>query len=505
MTPFLTATAAEALPLLIVLTTLAAASAVFCLRDDQTTARALVTLAGSTMTLGLVIAMTLGVLAGERHEARIPFLPGEDIYLRSDALSVLFTGLSSVLWLVTTVYALAYMRKGPNRSRFFGFFALCVSATMGVALAGNLITFVVFFEALTLATYPLVVHYGDPQTLRAGRMYLIYTLSGGAALLMGALLLHALQGTSDFVVGGLLAQAEQRPDDLPLQLVFAALVVGVGVKAAIAPLHGWLPTAMVAPAPVSALLHAVAVVKVGAFGVVRIVYDVFGVSLAQDLGVLPWLAAAATFTILYGSARALWQDDLKRRLAYSTVSQVSYITLGAALAHPAAAVGAIMHLIHQGVMKITLFYCAGAFAEATGVKTVTAMNGLGRRMPWTSAAFTVGALGMIGVPPTAGFVTKWWLAEGGLATGADWVVVVLVLSSILNAGYFLPILGRMWFGEDPAPLRADAPAWWRMALMAAAPMLTAGMTLAVALLATSVFSPLGWAEALALDEFGFRR
>lgn len=505
MTPPFAAGATEALPLLIVLTTLAAAAAVFCLRDDQTKARALVTLAGPLITLGLVVAMTLGVLAGERHEARLPFLPGEDILLRSDALAVLFTGLSSVLWLVTTVYALAYMRKGPNRSRFFGFFALCVSATMGVALAGNLITFVVCFEALTLATYPLVVHYGDPQTLRAGRTYLIYTLSGGAALLMGTLLLHALQGGSDFVVGGLLAQAEHRPDDLALTLVFAALVVGVGVKAAIAPLHGWLPTAMVAPAPVSALLHAVAVVKVGAFGVVRIVYDVFGVSLAQDLGVLPWLAGAATFTILYGSVRALWQDDLKRRLAYSTVSQVSYITLGAALAHPAAAVGAIMHLIHQGVMKITLFYCAGAFAEAAGVKTVSAMNGIGRRMPWTAAAFTVGALGMIGVPPTAGFVTKWWLAEGGLATGAEWVVVVLVLSSILNAGYFLPILGRMWFGENPAPLREDAPARWRMAVMAAAPMLTAGMTLAAALLATSVLSPLGWAEALALDEFGFRR
>ncbi len=502
---FTVAIATEALPLLIVLTTIGSAAAVFCLRDDQTAARAAVAIAGPAMTLALVIAMTLGVLGGQRHEARIPFLRGEDIVLRSDALSVLFTGLSAVLWLVTTVYALGYMRKGPNRSRFFGFFALCVSATMGVALAGNLVTFVVFFEVLTLATYPLVVHNGDEKTLRAGRAYLLYTLSGGAALLMGALLLHTLQGASDFVVGGLLAQAGERPDDVALRIVFVALIVGVGVKAALAPLHGWLPTAMVAPAPVSALLHAVAVVKVGAFGVVRIVYDVFGVSLAQELGVLPPLAAAAAFTVVYGSARALWQDDLKRRLAYSTVSQVSYVTLGAALAHPAAAVGAIMHLIHQGVMKITLFFCAGAFAETAGVKTVSAMNGLGRRMPWTSAAFTVGALGMIGVPPTAGFATKWWLAEGGLAAGEGWVVAVLVTSSLLNAGYFLPVLGRMWFGDDPAPLRADGPEPWRVALMTAAPLLTAGMTLAAALLATSVFSPLGWAEALALDEFGFMR
>jgi multicomponent Na+:H+ antiporter subunit D len=498
-------TGPQALPLLIVLTTIASAAAVFCLRDDQTRARAAVTLAGPSITLFLVATMTLGVLAGDRHEVRIPFLPGEDIILQSDALSVLFTGLSSVLWLITTVYALGYMRKGPNRSRFFGFFALCVSATMGVALAGNVVTFVVFFEALTLATYPLVVHNGDEKTLRAGRAYLLYTLSGGAALLMGALLLHALHGTSDFVVGGLLAQAPARPSDAALTLVFAVMIAGVGVKAAIAPLHGWLPTAMVAPAPVSALLHAVAVVKVGAFGVVRIVYDVFGVTLAQDLGVLPWLAAAAAFTIIYGSVRALWQDDLKKRLAFSTVSQVSYIALGAALAHPAAAVGAIMHLIHQGIMKITLFFCAGAFAEVAGVKTVSAMDGLGRRMPWTCAAFTIGALGMIGVPPTAGFVTKWKLAEGGLASGDAWVVAVLLGSSALNAGYFLPVLNRMWFGPDVATLRADAPPRWRIAMMAGPPLATAGMTLAAALLATSIFSPLGWAEALALAEFGFWR
>jgi multicomponent Na+:H+ antiporter subunit D len=286
-----------------------------------------------------------------------------------------------------------------------------------------------------------------------------------------------------------------------LRLLFGVLVAGVGVKAALVPLHGWLPLAMVAPAPVSALLHAVAVVKAGAYGVVRIVYDVFGVTLAEALGVLPWLAGFAAVTILWGSMLALGQDDLKRRLAYSTVSQVSYITLGAALAHPAAALGAILHLIHQGIMKITLFFCAGAFAETLGVKTVSGLNGAGVRMPWASAAFSVAALGMIGVPPTAGFVTKWFLGTGALAAESGWVLAVLLASSALNAAYFLPILGKLWFATPPAGA-IEAPRL-STALMVAPPVLTALLVVAAALLATSVFSPLGWVQDLALAEFGF--
>jgi multicomponent Na+:H+ antiporter subunit D len=493
---------AEALlPLLIVLATVGSAAAIFALRDDQVRLRAGVGLGGSALTLALVLRLVTGLRAGETFETRLPFLPGEDILLRADALSVLFLSLSAVLWLVTTVYAVGYLRRGPNRSRFFGFFALCVSATMGVALAGNLVTFLVFYELLTLATYPLVVHRGDEASLRAGRTYLLYTLSGGALVLTGAMLLHAWHGAGSFEVGGMLARAATRPSDDQLRVLFAVLVAGVGVKAALVPLHGWLPLSMVAPAPVSALLHAVAVVKAGAYGLVRIVYDVFGVTLADALGVLPWLAGVAAATILWGSILALGQDDLKRRLAYSTVSQVSYIALGAALAHPAAALGAILHLIHQGIMKITLFFCAGAFAETLGVKTVSALGGAGVRMPWTAAAFTVAALGMIGVPPTAGFVTKWWLGAGALAADSGWVVAVLLASSALNAAYFLPILGKLWFaapaGEPPAAPKLAT------ALMVGPPVLTAALVVAAALLATTPFSPLGWAQDLALAEFGF--
>ena len=495
-----------ALPLLIVFATVGSAMAIFALRDDQTRARAAVGLGGSALTLGLVVLLVIGVRAGERFELRLPFLPGEDILLQADALSVLFVALSATLWLITTVYAVGYLREGPNRPRFFGFFALCVSATMGVALAGNLITFVVFYELLTLATYPLVVHKGDRETLRAGRIYLLYTLSGGALLMMGAMLLHAWHGDGAFRVGGLLALAPTRPDDAALRLLFAVMIAGLGVKAALVPLHSWLPLAMVAPAPVSALLHAVAVVKAGAFGIVRVVYDVFGVSLADALGLLPWLAGAAAFTIVWGSLLALGQDDLKKRLAYSTVSQVSYIALGAALAHPAAALGAILHLIHQGIMKITLFFCAGAFAETLGVKAVSGLGGAGRRMPWAAAAFTVAALGMIGVPPTAGFVTKWALGLGALEADAGWVVAVLLVSSALNAAYFLPILHALWFGPEPPRWpRAVPPPRLSVALTVVPPVVTAALVVAAAVFATSEFSPLGWVQALALSEFGFGR
>jgi multicomponent Na+:H+ antiporter subunit D len=494
----------SALPLLIVLATIASAAGILALREDQRRLRALVGLGGSALTLVLVVALVAGVRAGETFEARLPFLPGEDILLQADALSVLFVGLSATLWLITTIYAVGYLRDGPNQPRFFAFFAFCVSATMGVALAGNLITFVVFYELLTLATYPLVVHKGDRETLRAGRIYLLYTLSGGALLMMGAMFLHGWHGEGGFQVGGMLARAETRPSDAALTVLFAVMITGLGVKAALAPLHSWLPLAMVAPAPVSALLHAVAVVKAGAFGIVRVVYDLFGVSLADGLGLLPWLAGFAAFTVVWGSLLALGQDDLKKRLAYSTVSQVSYIALGAALAHPAAALGAILHLIHQGIMKITLFFCAGAYAETLGVRAVSGLGGAGWRMPWASAAFTVAALGMIGAPPTAGFVTKWTLGIGALEAQSGWVVVVLLISSALNAAYFLPILHALWFQPTPERWPREVPPSRRaVALMVGPPVATAALTVAAAVFATSIFSPLGWVQEIALSEFGF--
>lgn len=292
---------------------------------------------------------------------------------------------------------------------------------------------------------------------------------------------------------------------LPGLVISAPLVAGVGVKAAIVPLHGWLPQAMVAPAPVSALLHAVAVVKAGAFGIVRIVYEVYGVEFAQSLALLQPLAVAAAITIVWGSVRALFQDDLKRRLAFSTVSQVSYIALGTALFGPVGTVGGLVHLVHQGIMKITLFFCAGNYAETLGIHKVSEMDGAGRRMPLTTLAFSVAALGMMGVPLTAGAVSKAWLSDGAQAAGMDWAIWILWTSSLLNAAYFLPILWRAWLRPAPAAWPGEhifarglrETAW----LLLLPPLATAVATLAAGMLAESEASPLAWAKLVATREY----
>lgn len=434
------------LPLLALASSLVTGVVIFCLDEERKTLRTVLNLTGAGAKLVAVGYMVWWTFQGREFEARIPIALGFDFLVRVDMLSLLFVSLSSVLWFITTVYAIGYLEGAPHRPRFFGFFSLCVTASTGIALAGNLITFFIFFEFLTLVTYPLVVHRGTEKSLRAGRTYLWYTISGGTLLFLGVVWLNVLVGPVDFGETGELAElgASQRG---VLQLIFGILIAGLGVKAALVPLHGWLPVAMVAPAPVSALLHAVAVVKAGAFGIVRVVYDVYGVEFAQSLGVLMPLAILASFTIIYGSLRALVQDDLKKRLAYSTVSQLSYITLGVATFGTLATTGSLVHLIHQGIMKITLFFCAGAIAETLGLYKVSQLNGIGRRMPLTMAAFTVGAFGMIGLPPLAGFISKWYLALGGVQAGQPWIVGVLIVSSVLNAAYFLPIVHAAWFKE----------------------------------------------------------
>jgi multicomponent Na+:H+ antiporter subunit D len=438
-----------------------------------------------------------GVAAGYEFETRLSFVPGFDLLLRVDRTSLMFATLSAGLWFATTIFAIGYLEGSPNRSRFFGFFSLCVTATMGVALAGNLITFFLFYEALTVATYPLVVHRGTPQALAAGRVYLVYTLGGGAALLVGVAWANTLAGPAEFATGGALAHVAG--ENAQLVAIFALLVAGLGVKGSLVPLHGWLARAMVAPAPVSALLHAVAVVKAGAFGILRVVYDLYGLELALDLGVLGPLAAVAAATIVWGSLRALVQEDLKRRLAYSTVSQISYITLGGAVFGPVATTGALVHLMHQGLMKVTLFFAAGNFSETLGVQRVGELDGIGRRMPLSAAAFTVGAFGMIGLPPVAGFVSKWHLGLGGLAAGQGWVVAVLAFSSVLAAAYFLPLLRAIWFGSRDEPWPAEPPpsrleTRWTLVVPALA---TAAVSLAAGIFAGTAFSPLALARLIA--------
>ncbi|MFP4182789.1 MAG: complex I subunit 5 family protein [Thiohalospira sp.] len=481
------------LPILLVAIPLVAGLIIFHLPERRHRLRTAINLGAAGAKLALVIGLLAGVEAGGEYVAALPWLPGRELVLRVDAPALLLLTLSSFLWLLTTLYAIGYLEGAPHRSRFFGFFSLCVAATSGVALAGNLLTFLFFYELLTLATWPLVIHRGTAEARRAGAVYLRYTLAGGVVLLAGMVALESVTGPVDFAIGAALP-AEAGP---VVVIAFALMLAGLGVKAALVPLHGWLPRAMVAPAPVSALLHAVAVVKAGAFGIVRLVHDVYGVAYLEALGGLDVLAAAATATILWGSWRALQQDELKRRLAYSTVSQVAYITLGVAVAGPVATLGGIVHLVHQGLMKITLFFAAGNLAETLEIHRISRMDGVGRRMPLTMAAFTIGALGMIGIPPVAGFVSKWYLGLGGLEAGSGWVVAVLAASSLLNAAYFLPILQRAWFRpprrgewEDRGGSGALEAPW----LLLMPPVVTAAAALVVGLAAGSNLSPLAWTQ-----------
>ncbi len=491
------------MPIFVLMSSFLTGLLIFSLDERQHSLRTVLNMLGATVKLALVAVMLWGVLHEKEYEMRFSVMPGIEMIFRADALAMIFLTLSAVLWLVTTAYAVGYLEGAPNRRRFFGFFSLCVTSTMGISLAGNLFTFFVFYEMLTLTTYPLVVHRGTKKALDAGAVYLRYTLAGGAVLLVGILWLHALAGPFEFTTGGALGHLG--PENASsLVMIFAMLIAGLGVKAAIVPLHGWLPTAMVAPAPVSALLHAVAVVKAGVFGIVRVVYNVYGIESATALGVAAPLAAAAAATTLYASVRALSQDDLKRRLAFSTVSQLSYIILGIALAGPLSTVGGLVHLAHQGIMKITLFFSAGVIAETIGLHRVSEMNGVGRRLPVTSAAFTVAALGMIGVPPTAGFISKWYLGTGALSAGQPWALAVLAVSTVLNAAYFLPVIRALWFGKRTIPwpeekergrvFEADP---WLLVPMCA----TAALTVLAGLLAGGSFSPLEWAKLIALREY----
>jgi multicomponent Na+:H+ antiporter subunit D len=494
----------SALPLLIVLSSAIPGLLIFTLREAQHGLRTGLNLLGVTIKLIGVGIMVWGVSQGLDFQFELPLIPNGPLILHGDALSLQFVALSSVLWMATTIYAIGYLEGSPLRSRFFGYFSLCVSATVGIALAGNLVTFLLFYELLTLTTYPLVVHRGTREAVRAGRYYLGYTVAGGTLLLMGVALLHAHLGSPEFVPGGYLdALTAERPG--AVSFAFVLLIAGLGVKAALIPLHGWLPRAMVAPAPVSALLHAVAVVKAGAFGIVRVVYDVYGTDTLLELDLTGPLIALAAATILFGSLRALQQQDLKRRLAYSTVSQISYIILGVALLGPLAAVGGLVHLIHQGVMKVTLFFCAGIFAETLGIHRIQEMNGIGRRLPLTMTAFTMGALGMIGVPPIAGFISKWYLGLGGLQVGQTWVVWLLVISGLLNAAYFLPLVYRGWFASPPKQWPEEH--WrgkrWETHWMLLFPALfTALLSLMMGVLAGTALSPLGWSEFIVTREFG---
>lgn len=453
-------------PLLAVLVTLVAALLILFTGERSRNLREFWTIIASFIKFGVVISMVPFVLSGKTLEYTIISLThGISLQFRVDQFGLFFGVLASALWILTSIYSIGYVR-GLNehaQTRYFFNFAICLSATMGIAFSGNLLTLFIFYEILTVATYPLVIHKETPEAIVGGRKYLVYTLSAGVVILFGIIYIYNLTGNLDFKPGGFLF--DKGPSNV-LILLFVMLILGFGVKAALMPLHEWLPTAMVAPTPVSALLHAVAVVKAGVFGCLRIILYVFGPKLLQELDLWLLLAYFAAFTVVVSGLYALAQDNLKRRLAFSTINNLSIIVMGAALLSPSAIIGSIFHIGSHGFMKITLFFVAGAIYVKTHKENISELDGLGRQMPLTLGSFALAAMGVAGTPPLCGFISKWYLALGSLEAKEVVFLFVLLTSALLDVAYFFPIIFNAFFKApkddvklhfDEAPMRMVVP------------------------------------------------
>lgn len=378
-------------------------------------------------------------------------MPGVRLRLRVDAAGALVAIVAALLWLLAVIHSHGYLRGDANLVRYHGFLMLGLGLTLGVAYSGTLVTFLAFYELMSLLAYPLIVHDGSERARAAGLKYVVYALFGGSLLVFGVIGAAFAAPTLDFGTGGMLAGPA---GPLPTALLFWCLATGFGVKAALLPLQGWVLDAHpAAPAPFSAVLSGI-LVGAGTLGLLRVVTDVFGVSLVRELGVAPWLAGVAATGAILAAILAINEDDLKRRLAWSTVSQMAFVSLAIALLHPVAVTGALVHLAHHGVMKATLFLGAGILAHHGGIERVSQAAGAGKRFPLTMLAITLAALGMIGVPPLAGFPAKWWLGLGMLEAGQPAFLAVLLGGSLLSAAYLLPIVHTAWF-QPPA---GDAPA-----------------------------------------------
>jgi multicomponent Na+:H+ antiporter subunit D len=403
----------------------------------------------SLLTFATVASLVSDVSAGGRPELELlTVVPGLVLAFQLEPLGMLFGLVASGLWIVTSIYGFGYMRghHEKNQTRFFACFAIAISAALGIAFARNLFTLFLFYEVLTFSTYPLVTHHGTEKAMRAGRVYLGLLVSTSVLFLLFAVVwTYVLAGTLEFVPGGIL---RGRASDGVLTLLLALFAFGLG-KAALMPFHRWLPAAMVAPTPVSALLHAVAVVKAGVFSMLKVLIYIFGIDMLHETGISFWLMVVASFSILVASVRAIGKDNLKARLAYSTISQLSYITLGAALATSSAVVGAALHIAMHAMGKITLFFCAGAIYVATDKTEVSQMAGLGKRMPVTLFAFFVGSLSIIGLPPGGGAWSKWYLMLGAAEAHEVVFIGVLMLSSLLSIAYLMPVVARGFFAPAP--------------------------------------------------------
>ncbi len=438
-------------PVLAILVSIVGALLIAGTGERRRNLRELWSVAAGVLMLALVISMIPALLAGRALQCVLfRILPGMELGFRADAFGLLFAIGASALWIATSFYSAGYMRslKEHAQTRYFTCFAVAMSATMGVAFSANLFTLFLFYEALTLATYPLVGHKETVEAKAGARKYVIYLLGAAKLLLVPAVILtYNVAGTLEFRKGGILPASSVAAEPALLYVLFALFLFGFA-KNAVMPLHGWLPAAMVAPTPVSALLHAVAVVKTGVFATLRVFLFIFGTEAMRRLGADTMALAAASVTILGASILALAQDNLKARLAFSTISQLSYIILGAALLTPSGLVGGIAYITGHALSKITLFLCAGSIYVSAHKTEVSQLSGLGKQMPWTMGAFGVASLSIVGIPPASGFVSKWYLVIGSVERGNLGLLGVLLASSLLSAAYLGPIVYKAYFEES---------------------------------------------------------
>ena len=417
----------------------------------------------------LATSVLAAILCFARPQGELRLLQLTDTFaltLRVDGLSLVFTGLIAFLWPLATLYAFAYMAHENRENAFFAYYTLSYTATLGISMAANLFTLYVFYECLTLATLPLVSHKRDVKSIHAGRQYLVYSLSGAALAFAGMMVLVRHGAGTDFMLGGGLERTAGLDDSL-LRAAFVIAFIGFSVKAAMFPLYAWLPAASVAPTPVTALLHAVAVVNAGAYACMRLVYYSCGTDWLFGTWAQAVVLCLAAFTVVFGSAMAVREQHFKRRLAYSTVSNLSYILLGTALMTPAGMIGAMTHMISHGLMKITLFYCAGAVLVQTRQEYVQDLRGMGKVMPFTFGAFTLCAVALVGVPPLSGFLSKWNLLTAAVGTGMTLgtvAVAALIISAILTAIYMMSVVITAYFmplNNDMASLAGENrdPGW----------------------------------------------
>lgn len=396
------------------------------------------TILGTLFTWRIALSVFAGksvTIAGE--------LAGFSWRFGPDPLGAVFGLIASNLWIFASIYSFGYMEGKHKQRTYYVFLLLAFSVTLGVAFSGNLVALYLFYELLTFVTYPLVIHERSPEAMKAGWKYILYSLFGAGAILIAIVITYSFTEDLDFTGDAILASFTGPR----LNWLMALFIVGFGVKAAIMPLHRWLPGAMVAPTPVSALLHAVAVVYSGAYGIVRVVYSVFGHELVGRLSIsriMPWVIG---FTILMGVIIAARQDVLKRRLAYQTISHLSYILLGAFTLKPWGLAGAIMHMISYSTLKVSLFFCAGIISEQTGETDISRMGGVGWKLPKTMVVFSIAALGMIGMLPLNTFWGKYYLMKGSVKSGRWPLAVVLIISGIINAVCFIPVIVDAFRGE----------------------------------------------------------